>query len=311
MPNTISIVSPVYQNEGSLDILVGEIITSVSHDFSDYEIILVDDGSTDRSWDVMKSIAKDNPKVKAIKLSRNFGQHVSTAVGINRSKSDWVCTVDADMQDHPSNILKFYQEAKKGYDIVYGVTKNKKTSLMRIFLSKGYFWTVRHLIGGNILPGITSFAFFSKKVANEHRKFSDLNKNHIFVLVWLGFKSSFIEFERNERLDGKSSYTMIGLIRYALAGIYFFPTHFISHFVKLGFVIAGLSFLYSIFLIFKYYYLNIQPGWTSLAVLISFFGGLILASIGIVGLYVGKIFEQVKSRPLFVIDEEINPNIAS
>ena len=305
MPDTISVVSPVYQNEGSLEKLTSEIISAVSNNFSDYEIILVDDGSSDHSWEIIEKLASKNPKIKGIKLSRNFGQQVSTSVGINKSKSNWICTIDADLQDPPSSIISFYQKAIEGYDIVYGVTSDKKSSLYRKYTSKTYFWLINKLTGQNLHPGLTSFTLFSRKVADEHKKFSDLNKNHVFVLNWLGFKSAFVMFPREKRFEGQSSYKLSSLLKYAFAGIYFFPANFISHFVKFGFVVSLLSFLYSLILVAKYFLYNIQPGWTSLAVLVSFFGGFILFSIGMIGLYVGKIFEEVKQRPPYVIDREI------
>lgn len=304
--STISVVSPVYYNEASLERLTSEIIKSISTDFADYEIILVDDGSQDGSWNKIAELNRQNPKIRGIKLSRNFGQHVATAAGIHKAKNDWVCTIDADLQDPPINIPIFYTKAKEGYEVIYGITRNKKTSFFRKLLSRGFFWAVNKFTGQNLDYGLTSFTLMSQKAAREHNRFSDIYKNHVFVLLWIGFKSAYVYFDRDERDAGQSSYNFSTLLKYALAGIYFFPAHFIQYFVRFGFLIALMSILYSIIVILKYYLLSIQPGWTSLAVLVSFFGGLILSSIGIVGLYVGKTFEQVKPRPLYVIDLETN-----
>jgi glycosyltransferase involved in cell wall biosynthesis len=302
---TISVISPVYRNEASLEKLTTEIIKAVQNDFSDYEIILVEDGSMDGSWKKICELSQNNPKIKGIKLSRNFGQHVATAAGLKKAKNDWVCTIDADLQDPPSYIPQFYAKTKEGFDVIYGITRNKKTSFIRKMLSRSFFWTINKFTGQKLMSGLTSFTFMSQRSVQEHNRFSDIYKNHVFVLMWIGLPSTFVSFDRDHRDEGQSSYNLSTLIRYALAGIYFFPANFIQYFVRFGFIIAFSSIAYSIIVLLKYYLLNIQPGWTSLAVLVSFFGGLTLSSIGIVGLYVGKIFEQVKNRPLYVVESEV------
>ena len=302
----ISIVSPVYRAEKILPILVSEINLVMERIGEDYEIILVDDRSPDNSWEVMKVLSSQNPKIKSIRLSRNFGQHSAIFAGLTKTKGDWVVVMDCDMQDQPKEIAKLYKKALEGYDIVLGQRENRKDKFLKKLSSKLFYKVFNYLSGGQFNNEIGNFGIYKKKVIDSILNISDYIKFLPLFINWVGFKSVSIPIEHGEREEGKSSYSISRLLKLAFNVIVSFSDKPLRLFINFGLGISILSFVLGIY----YLYLSIthkitQPGFSSLILSIWFLSGIIISCIGIVGVYLGKTFDQAKGRPTFIIDEEV------
>ena len=302
----ISIVSPVYRAEKILPILVSEINLVMERIGEDYEIILVDDRSPDNSWEVMKVLSSQNPKIKSIRLSRNFGQHSAIFAGLTKTKGDWVVVMDCDMQDQPKEIAKLYKKALEGYDIVLGQRENRKDKFLKKLSSKLFYKVFNYLSGGQFNNEIGNFGIYKKKVINSILNINDYIKFFPLFINWVGFKSISIPIEHGEREEGKSSYSISRLLKLAFNVIISFSDKPLRLFINFGLGISILSFILGIY----YLYLSIthkitQPGFSSLILSIWFLSGIIISCIGIVGVYLGKTFDQAKNRPTFIIDEEL------
>ena len=302
----ISIVSPVYRAEKILPILVSEINLVMERIGEDYEIILVDDRSPDNSWEVMKVLSSQNSKIKSIRLSRNFGQHSAIFAGLTKTKGDWVVVMDCDMQDQPKEIAKLYKKALEGYDIVLGQRENRKDKFLKKLSSKLFYKVFNYLSGGHFNNEIGNFGIYRKKAIDSILNISDYIKFFPLFINWVGFKSVSIPIEHGEREEGKSSYSISRLLKLAFNAIISFSDKPLRLFINFGLGISILSFVLGIY----YLYLSIthkitQPGFSSLILSIWFLSGIIISCIGIVGVYLGKTFDQAKGRPTFIIDEEV------
>ena len=302
----ISIVSPVYRAEKILPILVSEINLVMERIGEDYEIILVDDRSPDNSWEVMKVLSSQNSKIKSIRLSRNFGQHSAIFAGLTKAKGDWVVVMDCDMQDQPKEIAKLYKKTLEGYDIVLGQRENRKDKFLKKLSSKLFYKVFNYLSGGHFNNEIGNFGIYRKKAIDSILNINDYIKFFPLFINWVGFKSVSIPIEHGEREEGKSSYSISRLLKLAFNAIISFSDKPLRLFINFGLGISILSFVLGIY----YLYLSIthkitQPGFSSLILSIWFLSGIIISCIGIVGVYLGKTFDQAKGRPTFIIDEEV------
>lgn len=302
----ISIVSPVYRAEKILPILVSEINLVMKRIGEDYEIILVDDRSPDNSWEVMKVLSSQNSKIKSIRMSRNFGQHSAIFAGLTKTKGDWVVVMDCDMQDQPKEIAKLYKKALEGYDIVLGQRENRKDKFLKKLSSKLFYKVFNYLSGGQFNNEIGNFGIYKKKVIDSILNINDYIKFFPLFINWVGFKSTSIPIEHSSREEGKSSYSISRLLKLAFNVIISFSDKPLRLFINFGLGISILSFILGIY----YLYLAVthritQPGFSSLILSIWFLSGIIISCIGIVGVYLGKTFDQTKNRPTFIIDEEL------
>ena len=302
----ISIVSPVYRAEKILPILVSEINLVMERIGEDYEIILVDDRSPDNSWEVMKVLSSQNPKIKSIRLSRNFGQHSAIFAGLTKTKGDWVVVMDCDMQDQPKEIAKLYKKALEGYDIVLGQRENRKDKFLKKLTSRLFYKVFNYLSGANFDNNVANFGIYHQKTIKSILDMKDYVKFFSLFINWIGFKSVSIPIEHGEREEGKSTYSVGKLFKQAFNVIIAFSDKPLRLFINFGLSISVLSFIVGIY----YLYLALtgkiaQPGFSSLILSIWFLSGIIISCIGIVGVYLGKTFDQAKGRPTFIIDEEV------
>jgi B-glycosyltransferase, glycosyltransferase family 2 protein len=302
----ISIVSPVYRAEKILPILVSEINLVMERIGEDYEIILVDDRSPDNSWEVMKVLSSQNPRIKSIRLSRNFGQHSAIFAGLTKTKGDWVVVMDCDMQDQPKEIAKLYKKALEGYDIVLGQRENRKDKFLKKLTSRLFYKVFNYLSGANFDNNVANFGIYHQKTIKSILDMKDYVKFFSLFINWIGFKSVSIPIEHGEREEGKSTYSVGRLFKQAFNVIISFSDKPLRLFINFGLSISVLSFIVGIY----YLYLALtgkiaQPGFSSLILSIWFLSGIIISCIGIVGVYLGKTFDQAKGRPTFIIDEEV------
>lgn len=302
----ISVVSPVYASEGTIIELVRrthEVLTNLRFEF---EIILVEDGSIDESWRMIEEACAKYSCVKGIKLSRNFGQHYAVTAGLNFVSGNIIILMDCDLQDDPSFIPALLEEFDKGNEIVFTKRISRKHSPLKSLNSTVYNFLFGLFSNRNYDVNAGSMVLFSKRVNEVFIKLEDKDRLYLQMLKWIGFKSSYVAVEHRKRYAGGSSYSFFKLLKLAIQGWTSHSDKLLKFSVYSGFFLSFITFIVSIVIIFQYFIFGFQPGWPSLFLAIIFGTGLILMSIGIVGIYIGKIFEQTKNRPLFIIDKKIN-----
>jgi|HigsolmetaAR206D_1030411.scaffolds.fasta_scaffold04924_5 dolichol-phosphate mannosyltransferase len=302
----ISVVIPVYQCDTCLKELYGRLRTALEKISRQFEVIFVNDASPDRSWEIICRLAVKDPRVKGLQLSRNFGQHYAIACGLDRAAGDWVVVMDCDLQDQPEEIVRLYKKASEGYDIVFARRRERKDPWLKKWQSKMFYKVYGYLTDRYFDPAIANFSIANRRVINEVIRMREKSRSYPLFLKWLGFRWTTVDVNHSERYDGKSSYTWSKLIRFATDSIVSQSNKPLRLSIKFGFIVALGSLIYGLFLIFKYFFL-FQPvaGWTSMMVFLAFLGGLLMANLGILGLYIGKIFDEVKNRPLYVIRDAI------
>jgi glycosyltransferase involved in cell wall biosynthesis len=298
----ISIVVPVYGCRPCLGHLHARIVGAMKALGKSYEIILVDDRAEDGSWDEIRYLVRLDAAVRGIRLSRNFGQHAAITAGLHHARGRWAVVMDCDLQDPPEDIPRLYAKALQGYDIVFGRRVRKPTSRVRRVLGRMYFRGI-HVFGGARLDGqYGSFSLISRKVIDAFLTFNDQDRHYVMILNWLGFDAASVAYEPAKRYRGRSSYSLLRLVEHALDGVFFQTTVLLRWIVYLGFVLAASGAALAVGLLGARIFGEAYPGWTSIVVAVLLLGGFIILSTGITGLYIGKVFEQTRERPLFVVD---------
>ena len=308
-PTKISVVSPVFLAEAFVDELVNR-LNKVLSDLSDqYEIILVEDGSPDKSWECIERICKEDSKVKGIKLSRNFGQHYAITAGLEQAVGDWIVVMDCDLQDMPEEIPKLFRKAKEGFDIVYARRLIRKDSFFKKITSKIFYRLFGYLTDSNQDPSIANFGIYHLKVVRAILDMKDQVRYFPTMVQWVGFSSTKIDVTHSARASGKSSYSWRKLLNLALDNMIAFSDKPLRLTIRLGFSISLISIFIGIFYIYRYLIGEIVVvGFASLVISIWFLSGLVIFILGILGVYLGKTFDRVKDRPTFIIHEKLNFN---
>jgi dolichol-phosphate mannosyltransferase len=298
----ISVVVPVYDCEDCLSALHARLTAALKGLVPSWEIVLVDDRSRDASWEKALALAATDEHVKAIRLSRNFGQHAAITAGLSESSGRWTVVMDCDLQDPPEAIADLYAQALEGHEIVFARRRVRRQSLPRRVANRVYFALRRALAGVALETEHSNLSMISAKARRAFLAVPDAHRNYLLILYWLGFDRTSIEFEHAERYAGKSSYGFGALVRVALDGLVFQTTALLRWIVYFGFGMAVSSVVLAAYFVYQYFSTATRPGFTSLAVLLLLIGGFIIISVGLTGLYLGKVFEQVKGRPLYVVD---------
>src|SRR5581483_8146232 len=300
-----SVVVPVYGCVGCLDDLHRRLTTTLDSLGQEYELLFVEDRGEDGSWEKLCELSRSDRRVKAFRLSRNFGQHAAITAGLSKAAGRWIVVMDCDLQDPPEEIPRLFAKAMEGYDIVLARRlRTGGTPWPRRVLSRGYFVLVRLLTGADINGEYGSFSLISEKVADAFMRFRDHNRHYLLILYWLGFERTSIEYSLARRARGRSSYSFGRLLRHAVEGVFFTTTVLLRWVVYFGFVVSFCGAGAAVYLVVARASGHAYPGWTSLFVLVVVLGGVIIASTGVIGLYVGQVFDEARDRPLFVIDRE-------
>lgn len=305
----ISIVSPVYRGEKMVAELVRRNVESVSAITEDYEIILVNDDSPDSSWEEIVKQCVLNPKVKGINLSRNFGQHYAITAGLHYAKGDWVVVMDCDLQDRPEEIPNLYKKAQEGFEIVYARRVVKHVGWWKRFSSVAFHSVFDWLSGSKTDPTIANYGIYRHDVIAEYNKIPQQARSFGSIIGVLGFHIGYVDVEQAESARGGSSYTFHKLLKHSFNIVISNTNRPLRMAVGLGFGMAAISFLLAVYdLIAKWTGVIQVPGYTTTVFSIWFVGGLLLFMMGVLGLYIGKIFDQVKGHPLFVVRDVVNLN---
>lgn len=303
----LSIVSPVYNTGSALEEMIRRLTIVLDTVREGYEIILVDDGSKDSSWQIMVDLSNRYSYVKAVKLSRNFGQHAAITAGLELAKGDWIVVMDSDLQDMPESIPQLYKRANEEYDIVVAKRRSRTDNFYRRFVSRLFYFLLDRLSGISTDYMVANFGIYNRKVIDEIIAMKETHRFFPMMVNWTGFNKTTIECEHGQRKGGKSGYDFKKLLQLALNTAISYSDKPLRYVVKIGLLISVISFLLGIIVLVRYFMGKISVlGYTSLVLSVWFLGGLILFTLGIVGLYVGKTFEEVKKRPLYIIEKMHN-----
>ncbi|MDP9041641.1 MAG: glycosyltransferase family 2 protein [Bacteroidota bacterium] len=300
----ISIILPVCNEQGNIIYATNAIDQVIRKLPYIYEIIYVDDGSTDGTLNVIKSLSEYNSLVKYISFSRNFGHQSALKAGLDISDSDCVISMDGDLQHPPELIPRLLQKWELGFDVVYTIRKDDSSVpyLKRRF-SSFFYYLLNKISDTKLHPGAADFRLLNRNVVNVLKDMHEYNLFIRGIVKWIGFTQYAIEFTPGKRKNGESKYNMKKMLAFAINGITSFSDKPLYIAAYLGCAFSLLSVLYVPYAVGSYLFGYTISGWTSLIVTLSFFGGLQLLILGIIGIYLGKLFMQSKNRPLYITRE--------
>ncbi len=300
-----SIIIPVFNEEENIQKLFERLLQVVSGLSSDFELIFINDGSKDNTLQLVKDLAANEPKVKYINLSRNFGHQIAVSAGLDACLGQRVVIIDADLQDPPELVLEMDQKMNEGYHVVFARRRKRKGESLAKLLTARLFYRLLARIASVEIPLDTGdFRIMDKKVVDVLRAMPEQNKFLRGQISWIGFKQTYVEYDRSERQGGKTGYTYGKMFRFALDGITSFSDAPLRLASWMGFVVSGVAFIALIYALWgKYVMHNSEPGWASIIVSVLFLGGIQLISLGFIGEYLSRISSNVKQRPLYIVDE--------
>ncbi|MCR5302029.1 MAG: glycosyltransferase family 2 protein [Lachnospiraceae bacterium] len=303
----ISVVIPVYGCRDCLYELYTRLTNTLKKITDDYEIILVNDACPQGSWEVIRDICDNDTKVLGINFSRNFGQHRAILAGLDICHGDAVVVMDCDLQDRPEHISKMYEKLKEGYDIVWARRVNRKDKGSVKFFSKLFYKLCNFFTDRDIDANLSNYSIAVRNVIKEQCKMREKCRDFSVFQQWLGFNAVYLDLESDERASGKSSYRFIKKLRLALEIVTSQSNRPLYLSVGFGFFFVIISVLIIIYYLINYFVFgDVIEGWTSLLISVYLIGGITMMFLGVIGLYIGKIFNETKNRPLYVIKESRN-----
>jgi dolichol-phosphate mannosyltransferase len=301
----ISVVLPVYGCRDCLVPLYERLCSSLAEITDDFELVFVDDRSPDRAWEVLRELSSRDSRIRALRLSRNFGQHAAITAGLAATRGRWVVVMDCDLQDPPEEIPGIYAKAIEGYDVVLTRREERVQSLPRRMAASAYFRVHNMLARGDLHTNYANLSILSRSVVDSFLALRDQDRQYLLILHWLGYHRAEIDIRQTDRFAGHSAYTFRQLAKVAVDGLFFQSTVLLRWIIYTGFGLAGLGVALAVYAVISWLTGNHLPNWTALPMLGLFLAAFIIISTGVTGLYVGKIFDQVKGRPLFVVDEVV------
>ena len=302
----LSIVVPVYNEELIIEELQRRMVAAAEAITTNYEIIFVNDGSKDGSLLKLKAACDLNPRLHYISFSRNFGHQIAISAGMDYSRGEAIVTIDGDLQDPPELIPEMYGEYQKGYKVIYAKrSKRKGESFFKLITAKMFYRLMARLVSFEIPLDVGDFRMISRDVLVYLKKMKEYDKYIRGQIAWLGFRSTYVMFERDERKYGKTNYPFRKMLRLAFNGITAFSDSPLKIATGLGFTVCAFSFLVILYAIYVYIFAHerVLPGWASTIVSITFIGGVQLLCLGMIGEYISRITNNVRDRPLYVIDQ--------
>ena len=306
MSSKISIVSPCFNEEDVIDIFLEHLIPVLEEIGETYEVIFVNDGSTDNTLEVMKSTKNKYKNIRIINLSRNFGKEAALTAGLENALGDAVIPIDVDLQHPPKVIKEFIKKWKDGYDVVLGKRVNRTGETIGKKLTAKYFYKIHNKISDIEIPyNVGDFRLMDRKVINTLKTLPENQRFMKGIFAWLGYKTATVEYKQDKRVAGSTSFNGWKLWNFALDGITSFSTVPLRVWLYFGFIISFLSFLYGSITIMKTIVFGVDlPGYASLLTVVLFLGGIQLIGIGILGEYIGRIYKETKRRPTYIIENE-------
>jgi dolichol-phosphate mannosyltransferase len=302
---TLSIIIPIYNEEGNIPVLY-ERLSKVMKDLGEsYELVFINDGSRDNSLALVMELAQKDEAVKYLDFSRNFGHQIGVTAGIDAAKGDAMVIIDADLQDPPELILEMFEKYKEGFEVVYAKRRKRKgETIFKKLTARLFYRTLAKITTLDIPLDTGDFRLIDRKVADVLKKMPEQNKYIRGQIAWIGFRQTYVEYDRDSRHAGETGYTLRKMLKFALDGITGFSDFPLRLATIAGFVVSGIAFLLMIYaLISRFIWQDYEPGWTSLILSVLFIGGIQLITIGIIGEYINRISTNVRNRPLYVVRE--------
>jgi len=308
-----SIIVPCYNEEAVLPQLFDRLTTAAGQWGMEYEIICVNDGSRDRTWELLREQHRRDPHWRGLSFARNFGHQTAVSAGLYHATGDAVVIIDADLQDPPESILNLLAKWREGYQVVYGVRARRQDAALKSFLAWGFYRVIARLVPFKIPADSGDYALLDRTVVDVLNSMPERNRYLRGLRAWCGFRQTGVEFDRHARAAGAPQYTFKKSFRLAMDGVFSFsavPLRLATH---LGFWISGFAFLITMFTFIQKVFarqfaaigLAPGPGFPTVVISVTFLGGVQLLCLGILGEYLGRIYDEVKGRPHWIISEAV------
>ncbi len=307
MRPTISIVAPVYNEEAILHELYKRVAETMEMLEEPWELVLVNDGSWDRSYEIMQELHQHDPRVHIVNFSRNFGHQIAITAGMDYAQGRAVVIIDADLQDPPSVILDMVAKWKEGYEVVYAVRAQRKgETKFKLWTAKLFYRLINKITGVNIPLDTGDFRLLDRKAVDALRRIHEHHRFMRGLSVWIGFRQTGVEYVREERFAGETKYPLRKMLRFAMDGITSFSYLPLQLATYIGFAVAGISVVgITLAIILRLSGSQALYGQATTLVMVLFLGGVQLISLGIIGEYLGRIYDEVKQRPLYIVDNAV------
>lgn len=310
----ISVVVPAYNERDVLQLMYDRLTACASSWGEEYEIVLVDDGSSDDTLALAEAIAAADSRLKIVALSRNFGHQAAVTAGLGFSRGNLIAVIDADLQDPPEELPRFFAKCREGCDVVYGIRTRRKESLWKRFAYKSFYRLLAVLANIDIPLDSGDFCVMSRRAVDAMNALPERNRFIRGLRSWVGFRQTGLSYERHARASGEPKYTISSLVKLALDGITNFSSRPLRLIAVLGLLLALLATAGAVMFLVQYIFdwtvLGHNPrqarGWSSLIVAVLFLAGAQLLSLGILGEYIGRLFEEIKGRPVFLVERTVN-----
>lgn len=301
----LSVIVPVHNEEKNIGEMHRRLSETLQSMGLSYELIFVNDGSRDRSLTILKGLAQTDANIRFLSFSRNFGHQVAVTAGLDHCKGQAAVIIDGDLQDPPELIRELYDKHKEGFEVVYARRKRRKgESWLKRATAKWFYRVLSRITSIEIPVDTGDFRIIDRKIIEVLRQMPEQQKFLRGQISWAGFRQTWIEYDRDERHAGKTSYTYRKMIRFALDGITSFSDFPLKFATIAGFVVSGIAFLLILYTLISFFFFdNNEPGWASLMVSVMFVGGIQLIGIGIIGEYIARLSANVRNRPLYVVSE--------
>jgi polyisoprenyl-phosphate glycosyltransferase len=303
----VSVVLPVYNEREVLETLARGVSEAVAATGCEGEFVFVDDGSRDGSAEVLDRLAAADPRVRVLHLSRNFGHQAALQAGLSHARGDVVVVMDADLQDDPHAISRFLQKWREGYDVVYAIRTQRKEGAFKRLLFFGFYRVLNMVARIPMPPDAGNFGLVDRRVAQAIVRLFDRDRYYAGLRSWVGYRQIGVEVERGSRYDDRPRVSLFGLVRLAKSAIFSFSSFPLTVFYAIGTLSLAVFLGLAGFTLYHKLFTGLAiPGWTSITMATSFFGAMNALGIAVLGEYVIRIYEQVRSRPLYLVERRVN-----
>lgn len=305
----MSVIIPVYNEEMNIVKLYNRLCQALNGAGIDWEVVYVNDGSRDRSLAILKGLAESDPHVRFLDFSRNFGHQLAITAGIDHARGEWIVIMDGDGQDPPELLPELLAKAREGFEVVYAKRRKRDgENFMKKFTARLFYRLLARITNIEIPVDTGDFRIIHRKIQRILKQMPEQHKYIRGQISWIGFNQTYLEYDRAERMGGETKFTYKKMMRFALDGISSFSTWPLKVATISGFIVSAFAFIMIIYSLYQKFFGTTEPGWTSLHISVLFIGGIQLIGIGILGEYLGRVSENVKNRPHYIIRESNLPD---